>query len=363
MSQRLNNQRLPAFLIAYSDSSFTNPHEVVLPDDPRECTGNFTHMGAKYWGFETSRHRATSLQADSNSFRFDDDAYHWFHIGLTNTAEVTRISVSTKWFTGNQVSEIAIELIDNHGIREVLPRTVLQPDSEHEFEIDATTASECLVRCFHEGGIARVNLFGNPLGESSVKINLLDKASISHVSNEHYGKPADAIKGNRDIDTMFGWESARTGFGEHALFQLSKPSVIQEVIVDTYLHRLNSPLSCHVFGLAESDETSIEHNWRLRPCWTIDFDDGLSVVPDNFQAYMQSKKYLEEPTETATSFTISLRNDSDTLWHPLVSFGRLRADTWHQFREIEYREAVSHILYMHYPNGGIHGLKIYGDEI
>ena len=50
---------LDAFLISYSDSSFTNPHEVVRPDEPEECTGNFTHMGAKYWGFETARHRAT----------------------------------------------------------------------------------------------------------------------------------------------------------------------------------------------------------------------------------------------------------------------------------------------------------------
>ena len=145
---------LDAFLISYSDSSFTNPHQVVRPDEPEECTGNFTHMGAKYWGFETARHKATSL-TDNNEYNFNDDAYHWIHIGLENRAAVSRISISTKWFTGNQVPEVAIELVDDQGRTEVVARTPLAPDKEHTFDIEPTIASECLVRCYHEGGIAR----------------------------------------------------------------------------------------------------------------------------------------------------------------------------------------------------------------
>ncbi|MGK0343855.1 MAG: allantoicase, partial [Candidatus Azotimanducaceae bacterium] len=62
------SQFLAAFLINYTDSSFTNPHEVVLPDEPQECTGNFTHMGAKYWGFESERHCAISTRAGNRGF-------------------------------------------------------------------------------------------------------------------------------------------------------------------------------------------------------------------------------------------------------------------------------------------------------
>ena len=106
---------LPAFLISYSDSSFTNPHEVVLPDEPAECTGNFTHMGAKYWGFETSRH--LPLSRTETGFRFAHNLTHEFLIGLTHRSVVEEIHVSTKWFTGNQVPYISIELIDDESLK------------------------------------------------------------------------------------------------------------------------------------------------------------------------------------------------------------------------------------------------------
>lgn len=351
---------LPAFLIAYSDSSFTNPHEVVLPDEPVDRTGRFTHMGAQYWGFETSRHRALSLPENSRVYHFDHYAYHWLHIGLRAKASVSRITVSTRWFTGNQVPEIAIELMNDHGITEVVARTALAPDQEHSFDIDETVADECLIRCFHEGGIARVSLFGETVGETEQRANLLEAATISHISNEHYGKPGDAVRGNREVDYMLGWESARTGFGEQALFHLARSASIDEIIVDTYLHRLNAPLSCHIFGLCEPDATRLDHHMALAPRWTITFSNGMTVCPDNFTTYMQEKKFLEEPVEDPVRFSIELDNQNPELWHPLVSFGRLRPDTWHRFREVEFREPVTHVLYMHYPNGGIHGLKVFG---
>ena len=350
---------LDAFLISYSDSSFTNPHQVVRPDEPEECTGNFTHMGAKYWGFETARHKATSL-TDNNEYNFNDDAYHWIHIGLENRAAVSRISISTKWFTGNQVPEVAIELVDDQGRTEVVARTPLAPDKEHTFDIEPTIASECLVRCYHEGGIARVNLFGENQTSEAGQINLLEQATISHVSNEHYGKPRDAVTGTRDVDYMLGWESARTGFGECALFHLDKAQTVSEIIVDTYLHRLNPPLSCHIFGINLPNENELEETWRQRPCWKIEFVDGLQVIPADFQSYMQKKLYRQEPADDPSRFTIMLENQHSDVWKPLVSFGHLRADTWHRFRDIEHREPVTHILYSHYPNGGIHGLKVYG---
>jgi allantoicase len=349
---------LEAFLISYSDSSFTNPHEVVRPDEPEECTGNFTHMGAKYWGFETSRHKATNL-TDNNDFSFNDDAYHWIHIGLNSSAVVSRISISTKWFTGNQVPEVAIEMVDEHGRTEVVARTSLSPDAEHTFDIEPTVARECLVRCYHEGGIARVNLFGESQ-TCEASHNLFEQATISHVSNEHYGKPQDAVAGNREVDYMLGWESARAGFGEHALFHLEKAHAVSEIIVDTYLHRLNPPLSCHIFGINLPNEDKLEDIWGQRPSWKVEFTDGLQVIPADFQSYMQEKSYRKEPTNDPSRFTIMLDNQHPDIWKPLVSFGRLRADTWHRFRQMEHHAPVTHILYSHYPNGGIHGLKAYG---
>lgn len=356
------SEQIPAFLIAYSDSSFTNPHEVARPDEPEECTGNFTHMGAKYWGFETTRHKATSVDETHDQFRYNHDACHWFHLGLHNEATVDRLKVSTKWFTGNQVPEISVTLIDGDNSQEVLARTPLAPDQDHEFSIAPTRARQCLVRCFAEGGIARFNLFGSASEDTREPVNLLEQASVSHVSNAHYGRPEDAVAGNRGIDYMFGWESARSGFGEYCLFSLAQPSLITDVIVDTYLHRLNPPLSCHVFGLYETNPEMIEQHWQRRPRWVLTFDDGLSVTPDNFQDYMQNHRYLHEATSNPRGFSIALQNEHSSLWRPLVPFGRLRADTWHHFDQIQYTGACTHILYSHYPNGGIHGLKVHGQS-
>ena len=352
---------LDAFLISYSDSSFTNPHQVVKHDAPVECTGEFTHMGAKYWGFETTRHKATTATGN-NAFNFDDEAYHWIHIGLKTLGNISKIKVSTKWFTGNQVPEIAIDLISDQGLKEVVARTPLSPDMEHTFEISSTNANECLVRCYHEGGIARVNLIGDVLLNEQSSINVLEHAAISHISNEHYGKPRDAVNGKREVDYMLGWESARTGFGEHALFHLDTPHAVTEIIVDTYLHRLNHPLSCHIFGINLPNENNHEDIWQKRPSWQIKFSDGFLVSPADFESYMGKKLYRAEPTDQPSKFTITLRNQHPDLWKPLISFGRLRADTWHRFKEIEHHDPVTHILYTHYPNGGIHGLKVYGEN-
>ncbi|MFN8611920.1 MAG: hypothetical protein U0931_30525 [Vulcanimicrobiota bacterium] len=348
---------LPAFLIGYSNSDFTNPHEVVLPDEAPDCRMQFTHMGAKYSGFETVRHRATSF--GEQAFHYHHDAHHWLHIGLRQRCLVRSIKISTKWFTGNQIRAVSVYLIDElEGCRRlVLERVALNPDAEHEFPVTEQAASECLVECYYEGGIARVQLFGQPASQLlPERANLLERARISHVSNDHYGNPAMAVAGVRKENHMVGWESARTGFGERALFELAEPSVIDELVVDTYLHRLNPPLSCHLFGLRLSDQGGLEAAMQHSPRWQLVLPDGREVVPENFQAYMLAQQYLELGVK---EFRIRLA-PGGAAWQPILPWGQLAADRYHRFRELEVHAPVTHLLYMHYPNGGIHGLKAFG---
>lgn len=350
----MTTEFLPAFLIGYSNSDFTLPHEVVLPDEAPDCRQQFTHMGARYSGFETPRHRATTLV--EGGFDYAHDAYHWLHIGLRRRSQVQRLNISTKWFTGNQVRAVSVFLIDElTGTKQlVLERVPLKPDVEHEFPIAGVLASECLVECYHEGGIARIQLFGAAASQQlPERPNLLEGARISHISNDHYGNPAMAVAGNRKENHMVGWESARTGFGERALFHLEKPAVIQELVVDTYLHRLNPPLSCHVFGLKEADEGKIEAHMQQAPRWKLVLPGGQEIIPDDFQAFMLAQKYLEHGVK---KFSIRLHLTGEN-WQPLLPHGELAADRYHRFRNLQSHQPITHLLYMHYPNGGIHGLK------
>jgi allantoicase len=355
----MTGKAIPAFLIAYSDSGFTNPHEVVLPDEPKDCTRDFTHIGKKYWGFETGRHKATTMFADEQAFAYDHDTHNWLRIGLKERSEISKITISTKWYTGNQVRAVSVYLIDELSGQEkqILDRAPLKPDAEHEFPVSPTLATECRVDCYYEGGISRINLFGERAREQLPnRVNLLEGAAISHISNDHYGNPAMAVKGERKEMHMVGWESARTGFGERAVFHLKAPAEIGEIVVDTYLHRLNPPLSCHVFALHEKDGRKIDDLMKQAPRWKLTFNNGKEAIPDDFQTYMLEQQYLKEKQK---SFKIKLHIPANCPWQPLLPFAPLTADTFHRFRALEPRGKATHVLYMHYPNGGVHGLKMY----
>ena len=75
-------------------------------------------------------------------------------------------------------------------------------------------------------------------------------AAISHVTNEHYGKPGLRRDGSprRDAHGRVGKFRAHRLRREGAVSFKSKAAVIDEIIVDTYLHRLNPPLTAHVLA-------------------------------------------------------------------------------------------------------------------
>ena len=60
------------------------------------------------------------------------------------------------------------------------------------------------------------------------------------------------------------------------------------------------------------------------------------------------------------NFDIELHLPDDSPWKPLLPFEALRPDTYHRFTNLQDTGPVTHMLYMHYPNGGIHGLKLHG---
>jgi len=357
----MDNQYLPCVLSSYTDSSFTNPHQVVLPDEPLDFSGRFTHMGAQYWGVETDRHQAFVTDEAEACFFFDPDSHHELFIELTAPSLVREIRISTRWYIGNHVPNVTVELVlPNKTTTTVLNRVALKADEEHVFSLEETHAIGCYVRCYHEGGIARINLFGEPVGYPDDRPNLLAGATISHVSDEQYGRPAQAVGGSRKEDHMIGWESARMGFGDQAVFHLATAATLDELVVDTYLHRLNPPLSCHLFGLPATLAADFDRQVTNLPRWALIGSDGTRVVPDDFHDYMTRQVYREELDERFTPLQIRLLTQDTCSWVPLLPFGRLYPDRLHRFTDLLAHEPVSHLLYLHFPSGGVHGLRAHG---
>ena len=350
-----NMTKIGAFIVSYTDSGFTNPHELLSSKPPTDQSERFTHMGACYSGLETCRHGDTRCDEENKRFIFSKDGHHECHIGFTDRARISKISLSTKWFTGNQARWIEIELIDSETKKRsiAVKRQTVTPDSEVTFEIPSIEATDCILRLFPDGGVARIEFEGEVAVHSERK-NLLDEATISHVSNEHYGSPAKAVAGNRAENHMVGWESSRSGYGEHALFTLGEPSVVKEFIVDTYLYRLNSPLGCYLFGLPE--ECNLEEAMQARPRWKVTFDDGSHDFPEDFQSYMINREFEKESSKD--ELYIECEAEEDSPWITLIDFGALKPDTFHRF-DIGYEDSLKHLLFVFYPNGGIHGLKAF----
>ena len=366
MTNTLENELIPAFIIAYSNSDFTNPHELVLPDEPADCRADYTHMGVKYTGLETCRHANTFLHAEEQYFEYHHNKYNWVHIGLKERATIEEIKISTKYFTGNQVREVTLFLEDEltNKKEKVLDRVSLQPDEDHIFSINRTVATECYIQLYCEGGITRILFLGKKEEpQLPEKNNLLEMATISHISNKHYGNPKMAVYGNRKEPHMVGWESARTGYGEQALFHFRKSVIIEKIIVDTYLHRLNAPLSCHIFATNINSENDLKKILATKPKWMLTFNDETQITPDNFQQYMLEQKYLLEKVSNPYSFKIKMHLPENCAWKPVLPFAALHPDTYHRFSNFENNGVFNHLLYMHYPNGGIHGLKVFGKEI
>jgi len=359
------DEPVPAFVIAYSDSSFSNPHQVVSPAPAQFDATAFTYTGKEMDGLESKRHTAVHLNPEGkmDCFEFTPDFFNWFEIGLKRRTNVERLTISTRWFTGNQVPRVSVLLKDEaSGVdREVLHRVALAPDSEQQFPVTPpAVATEIRVFCYYDGGITRVHCFGEPADPLPERENLLAGASISHVSNEHYGKPSQAVAGNRQVGHMLGWESARTGFGEQALFQLAEAATIDEIVVDTYMHVFNSPMSCHVFALHNTSAASNDELMKTAPRWKLCFADGREIIPDNLPAYMKDEQYLSQTQGKPETFQFKLHIPEDSPWKALVPFALLRRDTLHRFNKLDPAGPVTHILFMHFPNGGIHGLKVHG---
>ncbi len=83
-----------------------------------------------------------------------------------------RIEVDTDHFKGNAPESCSVETCDVPGLAPellsgpdlawatLLPRTALQPDAQHQFEVTGQPATHARLAIYPDGGIARLRLFG-----------------------------------------------------------------------------------------------------------------------------------------------------------------------------------------------------------
>ncbi|WP_067702751.1 allantoicase [Nocardia jejuensis] len=122
-----------------SNRFYSHPQNILLP-------GRARVMGD---GWETARRRT----------RDDND---WVQVRLAGEGVLTMAEIDTSYFLFNSPGAGALTGIRADGTEvELLPRTVLRPDTRHRFLIDSDEAvTQVRLDVFPDGGLARLRLFG-----------------------------------------------------------------------------------------------------------------------------------------------------------------------------------------------------------
>ena len=135
-------------VVGCSDMFFGHRHNLILP-------GRSTHMGD---GWETKRRRGPG--------------HDWIVVRLAARGSITRIEVDTDHFKGNAPESCSVEVCDapdiapeqlaggDPGWTTLLPRTPLQADAQHRFDVSSGPATHARLAIYPDGGIARLRLFG-----------------------------------------------------------------------------------------------------------------------------------------------------------------------------------------------------------
>ncbi|MGW8670594.1 allantoicase [Streptomyces niveus] len=106
-----------------------------------------------------------------------DKGNDWIRYALAEQSEIRAVEIDTAYLLGNSAGWAALSVRDD-GLgtaegpwTEILPRTRLQPDTNHRFVLDRpVTARQVRMDIFPDGGISRLRLFGSLTEEGAARL-------------------------------------------------------------------------------------------------------------------------------------------------------------------------------------------------
>ncbi len=311
--------RLGAKVVHATDDFFAPKERLIDPSDPQFIPGKYDDHGKWMDGWETRRRR--------------EPGFDHCIIKLGGAVSLAGVDISTKHFTGNSPLAASLDSCHTPGIdfpkeedwTGLIPQSPLEPNSSNYFEILEyhEPATHVRLNIFPDGGIARLRLHGIFTPEPD-----LDSASGAHdlacllngaravaCNNEHFGSMHNITMPPPAINMGDGWETRRRRTPGHdwAIIQLSRPSKVERLVVDTSFFKGNFPDRCSVQA-----------------------------------AFLQ-----QEDTNVIV-------NESQ-FWPTILAEQKLQMDSAHSFsREIESHPIVTHIRLNIFPDGGISRIHVYG---
>lgn len=388
-----DQQLISLELCSYTDSMFTNAHDLVDPAPVHDGRGTFTHLGVRMEGLESGRHFNFCAQpmAGGSNFEFCRDPVKKNVIVMRvvdvgthqpSRAVVKQVEFDTKFFTRNNVRFVYSLRFLNEDLRtgKILDTVSYEAAGDNkvwlELEGDAikkldltkqvgceagVTCTRIILEC-NEGGLTRFRPFGSysPAKEQPLTDCLKD-AQVFGASDASYGDPSLVLRPCRQGKVMAGWESCRHSARHRLCLKLHQPCIIRRLEIDTYMHCLNPfrYLSVLAFSATGSDRVTEQDLLQKLPHWTITAADGTQqTVSDN--------DLNDKISQLGEGTKYSLSTDASHGWRVLLPMNKLERDSLHEY-SVERGQLVNlpgkttHLAFIGIPDGGLHRIAVQGE--
>lgn len=249
----LAHPRLGSEVTFATDDFFGSKERLINPAEPVFIPEKYDDHGKWMDGWESRRRR---------------DANHDFCVVKFGRPGIVRVvQIDTRHFTGNFPPAASLEwttselpIPPDHSWKPLLSACELEGNSRlTKHVLLREVVSHVRFHIYPDGGVARLRLYGQVVGEISPH-QRVDLAAMENgglpiaANNEHFGKVANLLAPGEPRDMNDGWETRRRREpgNDWAIIALAKPGRVEEIELDTTHFHGNYPDRCSIQAAADS---------------------------------------------------------------------------------------------------------------
>lgn len=266
-------ERLGGKALLCTDDFFAEKENLLKPGRGIFIADKYTDRGKWMDGWESRRKRVPG--------------HDWCVIQLAASGKIHGVDIDTNYFLGNHPPFASLEAanvsdttdIDFEKLQwtEILPKSPLNPGSQHFFEINNRNVYTHLrLHIYPDGGVARLKVYGEVIKEwnkvkpgEEIDLAAAINGAKSVLCNDMFFSHMDnLIMPGRGINMGDGWETKRNRTPNNrdwVIVRLAHEGTIQKALIDTHHFKGNYPDSCMVEGCtapADTDFSSAKVEWQ-----------------------------------------------------------------------------------------------------
>ena len=318
----LASEKIGGQVLYSTDDFFAEKENLIKEGRGIFIADKYTDRGKWMDGWESRRKRTSG--------------HDWAILKLGAEGKIKGFDIDTNHFLGNHPPFASVEAInldtdisdwtnsDDLSWEEILPKSPLDPGSQHFFEIDSDKVyTHVRLHIYPDGGVARFRVYGE-VYKDWTKVNsedLIDLALVNncgkalHCNDMFFSVMDNLISPTTGKNMGDGWETKRNRIPNNedfVILRLGHPGMVHKIIVDTKHFKGNYPDSC-----------------AIDVC-SCDSDDDVLI--------------------------------GNHEWKSLLPQQKLEADKEHHFEKeiIQTAHPITHVKLKIYPDGGISRLRILG---